>query len=107
MKTTIILVKRTLTPTMKFPTIPTQTTRIFKKIEDLDLCTYPVRLVVKPTMPEKFYFGANADNRPPPRNRRAEGQNQVQQRSAQNNSDVNVQAAAQTLNLKRHVVTFM
>ena len=31
-------------------------------------------------------------------NRRPEGQNQVQQRNAQNNSDGNVQAAAQTLN---------
>ena len=47
---------------------------------------------------EKCYLGANAANRPPPRNRRPEGQNQVQQRNAQNNSDGNVQAAAQTLN---------
>ena len=35
-------------------------------------------------------------NRPPPRNRRPEGQNQVQQRNAQSNSDGNVQAATQT-----------
>ena len=34
---------------------------------------------------EKCYFGANAANRPPPQNRRLEGQNQVQQRNAQNN----------------------
>ena len=47
---------------------------------------------------EKSYLGTNAANRPPPRNRRAEGQNQVQQRNAQSNSDGNVQAAAQTLN---------
>ena len=47
---------------------------------------------------EKCYLGANAANRPPTRNRRPEGQNQVQQRNAQNNSDGNVQAAAQTLN---------
>ena len=45
---------------------------------------------------EKCYLGANATNRPPPRNRRPEGQNQVQQRNAQSNSDGNVQAAAQT-----------
>ena len=47
---------------------------------------------------EKCYLRANAANRPPPRNRRPEGQNQVQQRNAQSNSDGNVQAAAQTLN---------
>ena len=47
---------------------------------------------------EKCYLGANAANRPPPRNRRPEGQNQVQQRNAKKNSDGNVQAAAQTLN---------
>ena len=47
---------------------------------------------------EKCHLGANAANRPPPRNRRQEGQNQVQQRNAQRKSDGNVQAAAQTLN---------
>ena len=47
---------------------------------------------------EKCYLGANAANRPPPRNGRPEGQNQVQQRNAQTKSDGNVQAAAQTLN---------
>ena len=47
---------------------------------------------------EKCYLGANAANRPPPRNRRPEGQNQAQQRNTQNNSDGNVQAAAQPLN---------
>ena len=47
---------------------------------------------------EKGYPGANAANRPPPRNRRLEGQNQSQQNSAQNNSDGNVQAAAQASN---------
>ena len=39
---------------------------------------------------EKCYLGANAANRPPPRNRRLEGQNQAQQRNAQSNSDGNV-----------------
>ena len=47
---------------------------------------------------EKCYLGANAANRPPPRNRRPEGQNQAQPRNTQNNSDGNVQAAAQHLN---------
>ena len=47
---------------------------------------------------EKCYHGANAANRPPPRNGQPEGQKQVEQRNAQNNSDGNVQAAAQILN---------
>ena len=47
---------------------------------------------------ERCYLGANAANRPPPRNRRPEGQNQAQNGSTQNNSDGNVQAAAQPLN---------
>ena len=47
---------------------------------------------------EQSYFEANAVNRPPPRNRRLEGQNQVQQRNDQSYSDGDVQAAAQTLN---------
>ena len=46
---------------------------------------------------EKCYLGANSANRPPPRNRRPEGQNQGQQNNAQSNSDCNVQAAAQAL----------
>ena len=47
---------------------------------------------------ERCYLAANAANIPPPRNRRPEGQNQSQQKIAQNNSDGNVQAAAQALN---------
>ena len=47
---------------------------------------------------EKSYLGANAANRPHPRNRRPEGQNQGQQNNAQSNSNGNVQAAAQALN---------
>ena len=47
---------------------------------------------------ERCYFGANAANKPPPRTRRPEGQNQAQQRNTQNNSDGNVQAVAQPLN---------
>ena len=45
---------------------------------------------------EKCYFGAEAANRLPPRKRRPEGENQVQQRNAQSNSDGNAQAAVQT-----------
>ena len=47
---------------------------------------------------ERCYLGANAANRPPPRNRRPEGQNQAQQRNTQNGSDGNIQAVAQPLN---------
>ena len=47
---------------------------------------------------EKFYLGANAANRPPPRNRRPEAQNQSQQNKAQNNPDGNVQSATKALN---------
>ena len=43
---------------------------------------------------EKCYLGANGANRPPPRKKRPEGQNQVQKRTAQSNSDGNVQARA-------------
>ena len=47
---------------------------------------------------EKCYLGAYAAKRPPPRNRRPEGQNQGQQNITQSNSDGNVQAAAQAFN---------
>ena len=47
---------------------------------------------------EKGYLGANAANRPPPRKREPEGQNQVQRRNAQTNLNGNIQPAAQTLN---------
>ena len=54
---------------------------------------------------EKCYLGANAANRLPTRNRRPGGQNQVQQRNVQSNSDGKVQAAVQTLIQKRHIST--
>ena len=41
---------------------------------------------------ERCYLGANAANRPPPRKRRPEGQNQAQHRNTQSNSDGIVQA---------------
>ena len=47
---------------------------------------------------EKCYLGANAANRPPPRKRRPEVQNQGQENNAQSNSDVKVRAAAQASN---------
>ena len=46
---------------------------------------------------EKWYFETNAATRQHHRTRQPEGQNQVQQTNPQNNSEVNVQAAAQTL----------
>ena len=47
---------------------------------------------------EKCYFGANAANRPPLRHRRPERQNQVPERTNQNDSNEAPQAAAQNLN---------
>ena len=47
---------------------------------------------------EKCYLRANAANKPPPRNRRPEGQIQDQQNNARSNTGGNVQAAAQALN---------
>ena len=54
---------------------------------------------------EKCYHGANAANRPPPRQRKPERQNQVQGRANQKESNETTQAAAQNLNGKRHVFT--
>ena len=42
---------------------------------------------------EKCYYGANAANRPPPRQRGPERQNQVQERANQNDSNETIQAA--------------
>ena len=47
---------------------------------------------------EKCYNGANAANRPLPRQRRLERLNQVQERANQNNSNETTQAAAENLN---------
>ena len=47
---------------------------------------------------EKCYYGSNAANRPPPRHRRPEKQNHVQERANQNDSNETTQAAAQKLN---------
>ena len=50
----MLMVKQTLTPTKKFPTIPTQTIQIIKKTENLDLSANSVRPVVKLTTPQKI-----------------------------------------------------
>ena len=47
---------------------------------------------------EKCYYGANGANRPPPRQRRPQRQNQVQERVRQIDSNETTQAAAQKLN---------
>ena len=47
---------------------------------------------------EKGYFGANAANRPPPRVRRPERQNQVSEKANQSDTNEAPQAAAQNLN---------
>ena len=47
---------------------------------------------------EKCYFGANGANRPPPRHRRPERQNQVPEKANQNDSNEAPQAAAQNSN---------
>ena len=47
---------------------------------------------------EKCYNGANAANRPPPRQKRPKKQNQVQERANQNDSNETSEAAAQNLN---------
>ena len=47
---------------------------------------------------EKCYFGANAADRPPPRHRRPERQNQVSKRANQNDTNEDPRAAAQNIN---------
>ena len=82
--TVLLMVRQSLTPTKNFLTKPTQTIQIFKKTESLDLSTVhlPSETGGKTNhSTEKFYFGANASNRPP-QNTRPEGQNQFQQRNS-------------------------
>ena len=45
--------KQTLTPAIKFQTIPKRTIQIFKETEDLDLSFHPVRPVVELTTPQR------------------------------------------------------
>ena len=44
---TMVVVRQTLSPIVKFPTIPTQTRQIIRETENLDLSTHPVRPVVE------------------------------------------------------------
>ena len=53
----------------------------------------------------KCYYGANAGNRPPPRHRRPEKQNQFQEKASQNDSYEIAQAATQNLNWQCEVFT--
>ena len=82
--TTKKVVRQIPTPTIELLILTTQSIQTIKKAENLST--------------DKCYFGAQAANRPPPRNRRRDGQDQVHQTNAQNNSNANVQAAPQTLN---------
>ena len=50
--TKIVMAKQILTPTMKFPRIPTQTIEMRKNTEDLDLSILTVKPVVKVTTPQ-------------------------------------------------------
>ena len=81
-------------------TITTTTTKtVTEQTESRKLFTHPVRHAEKTNhSTEKRYFGANAANRPPPRRRRPERQNQVPERANQSDSDEASQAAAQKLN---------
>ena len=49
-----MVVRQTLTPTIKYPTTPTQTIQTIKKTDDLDLSTYPVRPVATLTTPQRI-----------------------------------------------------
>ena len=93
------MVKQTLTPKIGLPTKSTQSVLTIKKNRKPRHVYPPCETCGKTNhYTEKFYFRADAVKRPPSRNRRPDGQNQVQQINAQNNSDVNVEAAAQTSN---------
>ena len=49
----MVVLKQTLTPIIKFQTIPTRKIQIIKETEDLDLSTHPVRPVVELTVPKR------------------------------------------------------
>ena len=49
----MVVLKRTLTPTIKFQTIPTRTIQIIKETEGLDLSFHLVRPVVEQTTPQR------------------------------------------------------
>ena len=98
------VVRQTLTPTTIFPTIPTQTIQTTKNTKHLNLSTHPVRPVGNLTIPQRNVTLEQTQliDRLPGTDGRKD---RIQQRIAQNNSDANVQAAAQTLNYISHVFT--
>ena len=49
----MVVLKQTLTPTIKFRTKPTQTIQIIKETKHLDLSSHPVRSVVELTTPQR------------------------------------------------------
>ena len=49
----MVVRKQTPIPTIKFQTIPTRTILLFKKTEDLDVLTKPLRPVVELTTPQR------------------------------------------------------
>ena len=75
MPTILCLIK-----TIILTTISTATKTVTKLKENQKLFIRPVRHVAKKHFTEGCYCGANAANRPHPRHKRPEGQNQVQQK---------------------------
>ena len=52
--TAITVARQTLTPTIRFPTTPTQSIQTIKKTENLDVSTHLVRPVVKLIIPQRI-----------------------------------------------------
>ena len=98
------MVRQTVTPTIKSLTIPLETRQKREK-ESKVRPVFPTCETCGRTNHSTEICHLEQTQRLPPRIRRPEGQNAVQQRSAQGNSDGKVQAAAQTLNQKRPVFT--
>ena len=99
----IFLETITVAPTTLSQTITqTRTTTITKTVAELKesqkLLIHPVRHVVRQTPQRNATMGTNAVNRPPPRLRRPERQNQVQEKANQNDSNETIQAATRSLN---------
>ena len=83
-----------LIPTATSTILTTTTTgTVTEPKENQKLFTHAVRHETNHST-ERCYHGANAANRPPPRQRRPERQNEVQERAAQNDSNENNQAVA-------------
>ena len=52
----MVVVEQTLTPTMKFPAVPTQAVQKIKNTGELDLSTHPVRPLAKLTTRQRNVF---------------------------------------------------